>query len=181
MPKPFTEFQKEMAFDRYYAMGAKRDLKELLRNLQGTEAFPDEPPTYSTIKKWSMANNWQEQCKQRDIENAKKVEAKTDREVVKTKAAYRVEIGEIREELKVFRQRVEKLIADATEAIEKKQIKVGGIPELDQVISSLKKFHDMDKDYVKLDLQLIGEGDGQEQRIVFINDTPRPDNANHRN
>ena len=179
MPRPFTEFQKEMAFDAYYAMGAKRDLKGLSVDLQGTENFSDRTPTYKTLRNWSSANNWQEQCKQRDIENAKKVEAKTDREVVKTKAGYRVEIGEIREELKVFRQRVEKLIADATDAIEKKQIKIGGIPELDQVVSSLKKFHDMNKDYVKLDLQVIGEGDGQERQIIFINDTPRPDDGNH--
>lgn len=177
MPRPFTEFQKEMAFDAYYAMGARRDLKRLEGALQGAGEFSEGSPAYKTIRKWSAANNWIERCKQRDIENAKKVEAKTDREVVKTKAAYRIEIGEIREELKVFRQRVEKLIADATNAIEKKRIKIGSIPELDQVISALKKFHDMDKDYIKLDLQLIGEGDGQEQRIIFINDTPRPDDG----
>lgn len=157
MPKPFTEYQKEMAFDQYYAMGAARVLNVLSRDLQGTQYFPDGAPAYRTLRQWSTDYQWQERCKQRDIENSSKQHAKTDREVVKTKAGYRVEIGEIREQLSVFRQRYEKLIADATEAVEKGEIKITSIGEMDQVASSLKKFHDMNKDYVKVDLQLIGE------------------------
>jgi hypothetical protein len=166
MPKPFTEFQKEMAFDRYYAMGAKRDLKELLRNLQGTEAFPDGPPTYSTIKKWSMANNWQEQCKQRDIENAKKVEAKTDREVVKTKAAYRVEISKDLEELDAIGSRIIWLLADVANKIQSEEaednesgsiIEIKSIEDLDKMMASLKKYRDIKKDLINMDLKLIGE------------------------
>jgi uncharacterized protein YktA (UPF0223 family) len=35
--KAFTEFQKEVAFDAYYAMGAARDLKALSISLQDTK------------------------------------------------------------------------------------------------------------------------------------------------
>lgn len=164
-----------MAFDAYYAMGARRDLQELLRNLQGTDNFPDGPPTYSTIKKWSMANHWQARCKQRDIENSSKQHKKTDREVVNTKAAYRVEIGETREQLSVFRQRSEKLIADATDAIEKKEIKISTIGELNQVISSLKQYHDLNKDYVKLDLGLIHEVGEISGDITVVTAIQRPE------
>jgi hypothetical protein len=116
-------------------------------------------PSVDSLKLWSRRDNWQARCKQRDIENSKKVEARTDREVVKTKAGYRVEIAEVREELGVFRQRSEKLIADATEAIEKGTIKITSIEDLDRVVSSLKKFHDLNKDYIKQDLVLMGEAD----------------------
>lgn len=157
MGKAFTEYQKEMAFDRYYAMGAKRELKRLAGGLAEAEEFKDGSPAWKTLKKWSAANNWQERCKQRDIENSSKQHEKTDREVVKTKAAYRIEIGETREQLELFRTRFEKLIADATEAIEKGRIKINDVNELDRVASSLKKLHDLNKDYIHLDLKLVGE------------------------
>lgn len=157
MGKLFTEYQREMAFDQYYAMGRARSLNELCMNLADTEVFKSGSPALQTLKTWSRDNQWQERCKQRDIENSKPRQKETDREVVKTKAGYRVEIGEIREELTVFRQRVEKLIADATEAIEKKEIRITSVGELDTVTSSLKKYHDMNKDYINTDLKLIGE------------------------
>ena len=163
--KPFTEFQKEAAFDQYYAMGARRELKRLAGGLRGAEDFKDGSPAWKTLKKWSAANNWQERCKQRDIENSKPRQKQTDKEVIKTKAAYRVEIGETREQLELFRTRFEKLIADATEDIEKGEIKIHDVNELDRVASGLKKMHDLNKDYLKLDLEIIGEDPQQNQSL----------------
>ena len=76
MKKPFTQYQREIAFDRYYAMGESRDLGKLALGLQGTENFIENAPCRSTITKWSMEENWQERCTIRDIENAGKVQAK---------------------------------------------------------------------------------------------------------
>lgn len=178
MARAFTEFQKEAAFDTYYAMGAKRDLKELIRNLEGTEEFPDKQPTYSTIKKWSMANNWQERCKQRDIENSKPRQAKTDKEVVKTKADYRAEIGKDLKDIDAIGSRIIKLLADVAQKLESEgktedgkdkppAIEIKTIEELDKMVGSLKKYRDIKKDLVKLDLELIGESEGL--RDVSIN------------
>ena len=113
--------------------------------------------TSRTLLRWAKAFNWKERIVQRDLEINRKTEEKTNKAIVNTKADYRAEIAKDLKSLKLFRQRSEKLIADATEAIEKKQIKITSVEELDRVVSSLKKYHDIQKDYVNLDLKLIGE------------------------
>lgn len=168
MPKPFTEYQKEIAFDQYYAMGANRDLKRLVGGLQGAEEFKDGIPAWRTLKKWSAACNWQERCKQRDIENAQPRIKKTDREVVKTKASYRVEIDKDLQDLDAIGSRIMRLLADVGDKIgvvesgdseENKQtvIEITSIEDIDKMMSSLKKYRDIKKDLMNLDLKLIGE------------------------
>lgn len=169
MPRPFTEFQKEMAFDAYYAMGAARDIKRLEGGLKGAEEFKDGSPAWRTLKKWSAAHNWQERCKQRDIDNSKPRQKQTDREVVKTKASYRVEISKDLGELDAIGSRIVRLLADVANKIqsddsegsdEKKPapvIEIKSIEDLDKMMTSLKKYRDIKKDLMNLDLKLIGE------------------------
>jgi hypothetical protein len=138
------------AFDEYYAMGDGRSLRSLADH---------RDVTIRTLARWSKKFNWQERIIQRDLEINKRTEEKTNKAIVNTKADYRADIKENRDSLKTIRQRYEKLIADATEAIEKGEIKATTVKELDSIASSLKKLHDLDKDYVKLDLLLTGEAD----------------------
>lgn len=166
MARAFTEYQKEMAFDAYYAIGSNRDLKRLVGTLQGTEFFPLGVPAYKTLRTWSSKNNWQERCKQRDIENSSKQHAKTDREVVKTKATYRVEINKDLGELDAIGSRIMRLLADVANKIQSDDseddkpgtiIEINSIEDLDKVMTSLKKYKDIKKDLINLDLKLIGE------------------------
>ena len=110
-----------------------------------------------TVQRWSNAFNWKLRIIQRDLEINKRVEQKTNTQIVNTKADYRAGIKTKLASLEVIRQRYEKLIADATEAIESGEIKIHDVNELDRVTASLKKVHDLDKDYIVLDLKLIGE------------------------
>jgi len=68
------------AFEYYYSLGDKRSLKKVA--LQYTCSIP-------AVKKWSIAFNWQDRIELRDIDNGKKLEAKTDKAVVNSKADYR--------------------------------------------------------------------------------------------
>lgn len=136
------------AFDHYYSMGTDRSLVSLAGHCGVSE---------KTAKRWSKAFNWQQRIIQRDLEINKKVEDKTDKAIVNTKADYRAGIGKDLASLELFRQRAEKLITDATDLIEDGEIKIVSIEDLDRVTSTLKKFHDLKKDYIKLDLILVGE------------------------
>ena len=67
------------AFDFYYSLGNKRNLSEV------AERF--DISTTST-KKWSKAFSWQERVKERDMNNASKIEKITNRTIVQEKAKY---------------------------------------------------------------------------------------------
>jgi hypothetical protein len=152
--KPFTTFQKEIAFDVYYAMGERRDLGQLAINLQSTDDFEDGAPKIGTLKVWSTKENWQQRCELRDIENSQKVQAKTDRAVVNAKADWRKDIS-------LAVQPVKAAINSAI--VKKKDEKTGeekavlnftveNAKDLALMIGSLEKM-------VKTDLVLIGESD----------------------
>ena len=148
------------AFDYYYSLGEKRGYPQVASEFTVSR---------TSVKKWSKAFNWKERIIQRDLENNKKVEGKTNNAIVNTKADYRAGIGKDLKSLELFRQRAEKLIADATDLIENGAIKIKSIEDLDKVTSTLKKYHDPKKDYVKLDLELMGESpDGSP--IIIVND-----------
>lgn len=166
MPKPYTEYQKEIAFDQYYAMGEGRNLDRLVLDLVNTAEFENRSPSLASLKLWSRDNNWQERCKQRDIENSKPRQKATDKEVVKTKAAYRVEIGAELQELDAIGSRIIKLLADVDKKIQSDDsedketsaiIEINSIEDLDKVMTSLKKYKDIKKDLRNQDLKLIGE------------------------
>jgi len=82
------------AFEYYYSLGDKRTLKKV--SLQYTCSVPG-------VKKWSKAFNWQDRIELRDINNGKKLEAKTDKAVVNSKADYRALIKKV---VKEFEQKL---------------------------------------------------------------------------
>lgn len=148
------------AFDKYYAMGKGRTLRSLADHQGVTER---------TVKRWSTNFHWQDRISQRDIENGKKILAKTDRVVVNTKADYRAQIKKELIALPVFRQRYEALISKAKEPIEEGKIKVMTVGELKLLSASLKELHSIEMDLKKLDLALIGESGEQETVVIHVN------------
>lgn len=136
------------AFDYYYSLGEDRTYV----SVSGRFSVASR-----TVERWAKALNWKERVIQRDLEVNKRVEKKTTNAIVNTKADYRAEIAKNLDSLKTIRQQAEKLIADATAKIASGEIKINDVNELDRVTSTLKKLHDLDKDYVLLDLKLVGE------------------------
>lgn len=136
------------AFDTYYAMGEDRSFVSAASQCSVSER---------TIARWAKAFNWKNRIIQRDITINQRTEEKTNKAIVNTKADYRAGIAKNLESLTTIRQRYEKLISDATAKIESGEIKAETVKDLDSIASSLKKLHDLDKDYIKLDLLLVGE------------------------
>jgi hypothetical protein len=136
------------AFDAYYSMGEDRSL----RLLAG-----DRGVSVKTAKKWSTEFNWQLRITQRDFTINERTEEKTNKAIVNTKADYRAGIAKDLASLKTIREGYKKLVDDAIKAIQEGEIKISDAKEFDTVISSLKKLYDLDKDYIKLDLGLVGE------------------------
>lgn len=136
------------AFDYYYSLGSDRSCQQVATEFTVSR---------TSVQKWKKAFNWIERIIQRDLEINKKTEEKTNKAIVNTKADYRAGIAKDLDSLSTIRQRYEKLIADATEKIEKGEIEAEGIDDLDRLASSLKKLHDLNKDYINLDLKLVGE------------------------
>ena len=108
------------AFEYYYSLGNKRSL------LQVAEKFD---VTVQAVGKWSVAHNWQERIEQRDIENGRRLEKKTDDTIIETKARYR--------------KIIKACIARGVELIKTGKIKPETIQDLERLI--------------KTDMLLIGE------------------------
>ena len=93
----------KQAFNFYYA-------------LSDTRALPQVSQEFSislvTAKRWSKAFSWQERIEQRDIGNAKKLEAKIDKAIVNSRAEYRTLIKkvvrEFEKKLKAGKIRIDK-------------------------------------------------------------------------
>ncbi len=148
------------AFDYYYSLGAERSFSAVVVHCKCSAR---------AVANWSKEFNWQERIIQRDLEINKKTEDKTDKAIVNTKADYRASIGKDLKSLDLFKQRAERLIADFSELVEDGKVKITSIDEFDKVTATLKKFYDIKKDAVKLDLELMGEAaDGG--HIIIIND-----------
>jgi hypothetical protein len=146
-------------------MGEQRELKGLAMGLQGAEGFIDGAPTWKTLKSWSAANNWQQRCELRDIENSQKVQAKTDRVVVNTKADYR---NDIRLSLQPVKAAINSAIVtkeDPKTGEEKAVLNfsVEDAKDLAQMVNSLEKL-------IKADLLLMGEADSRGEQVVIVND-----------
>jgi len=80
-------------FELYYAMDSERSLSKLRKKLMSPECS----------QKWSKSFNWQDRIELRDIDNGKKLEAKTDKAVVNSKADYRALIRKV---VKEFEQKL---------------------------------------------------------------------------
>ena len=147
------------AFDYYYSLGEARNFASVSAHCGFSER---------SIAAWSIEFNWQRRIAQRDIENGKKIQAKTDRAIVNTKADYRRDIAKDRQELRALRTRYERLVADSKERIEKGEIVATTTKELRELASALKHLHDIERDMLKLDLVLIGEPGSNEEISLKI-------------
>jgi hypothetical protein len=108
------------AFEYYYSLGAGRSITEVARQHNAGRA---------SVAKWSKAFSWQERVEQRDIENAKRLEKRTNDTVVAAKADYR----------KIVRAAIKHWV---------ERFKQGGI--------DIRDTRDLER-LVKLDLLLMGE------------------------
>ena len=82
------------AFEYYYSLDKGRNLSSVAVQFKVSER---------SVAKWSKNFNWQTRLEQRDIENGKRLEKKTDKNVVNSKADYR-EL--IRQTVEIYKQRL---------------------------------------------------------------------------
>ena len=109
-----------------------------------------------TLKSWSKAFNWQKRIEQRDIEIGNKLEKKTNKIVLNTKADYR---KEIQNSMKVLIGAIRTAFTKGIDGKLKLNIAVTSINDLNQIINSTEKL-------IKLDMDLIGEGTNEEIKII---------------
>lgn len=79
MPKVETLRHKE-AFEYYYSLGEKRNLIDVAEHVGVSK---------TAAEGWSSDFGWRDRVVQRDIDNAKKLEKKTNKAVIDEKAKYR--------------------------------------------------------------------------------------------
>ena len=84
----------KQAFEYYYSLGENRGLRKVAQKFN---------VTLTAVANWSRAFNWQERLEQRDIENAKKLEAEVNKAIVSSKADYRALIKKV---VKEFEERL---------------------------------------------------------------------------
>lgn len=116
------------SFEYYYTLGDKRSIPKVAQKYSVSVA---------AVKKWSRAFNWQERVEQRDIENAKRLEKKTDAVIVNEKAKYRAVIKEA--------------FAKFEENLKKGKVAVETVQDAERL--------------VKLDLLIMGESPGDEGEL----------------
>jgi len=141
-------------FELYYSIGSKRSLEKLLDKLHQNST--ETAPSLRTLKSWSKAFNWQKRIEQRDIEIGNKLEKKTNKIVLNTKADYR---KEIQNSMKVLKGAIRTAFTKGIDGKLKLNIAVTSINDLNQIINSTEKL-------IKLDMDLIGEGTNEEIKII---------------
>ena len=108
------------AFEYYYGLGQSRSLVAVASQFNVSER---------TVARWSKNFAWQERIEQRDIENAKHLEKKTNEVVVNEKANYR--------------KIIKAAIGDFVRRMASGDVTVNSVSDLERL--------------VKLDLLLMGE------------------------
>ena len=128
-----------------------REIFEYYYSVHGTQGLRDVAQKYhvslTSLGNWSKAFNWQERIEQRDIENGKRLEQKTNEAVIDSKANYR---KEIKVSLSVLKASLNDLIEKMKKNDNKAVIEIN---TLDQ----LNIFTNMYEKMVKLDMLLMGE------------------------
>jgi len=122
------------AFDYYYSLGDRRALPLVATKFTVSR---------QSVSKWKKEFNWEGRVQQRDIDNARRIERKTDNTIVNSKADYRKDIKAV---LGYFKA----AINTARENLQSGAIKAESIDDM----SKLAKAFDT---LVKLDLLLMGE------------------------
>jgi transposase len=69
------------AFDYYYSLSHDRSYPQVASEFT---------VSLTSVKKWAKAFNWQQRVKERDINNSKKLEERTDTSIVDARAKYLV-------------------------------------------------------------------------------------------
>jgi len=133
------------AFDYYYSLGAARSYTEVARKFNVSR---------TSLAKWAKAFNWMDRIAQRDIENSKKIQAKTDRTIVNTKADYRRDVRLALQPLKAAINKV--IVKNPDTGKPEVKIPIDEARDLASVIVSFEKL-------IKLDLVLMGEADSHTQ------------------
>jgi len=136
------------AFDYYYALGAERSYPKVASKFTVSR---------TSVKKWSKEFNWQERIVQRDIENSRKVQEKTDKAVVNTKADYR---RDIRRALQPVKAAINKAIVKNPETGEL-EVRIP-IVEAKDLASVVGAFNTL----ARLDMLLMGEADSRNETQV---------------
>ena len=151
MPKVETKRHIE-AFDEYYAMGKDRNLVAVARQCSAGER---------TVARWSKDFNWQGRVAQRDLENGKKIMAKTDKTVVNTKADYR---RDIRLAFQPVKAAINKVIVKNEETGELEvKLNMDDGRQLAAVVAAFATL-------AKLDLLLMGEADSRTDNTFKLYD-----------
>lgn len=134
------------AFEYYYSLGAERNLEKV------SQKYSVSVPA---VKKWSKNFNWQFRVEQRDIENGKKIEQKTNNEVINAKADFRKTIFSVHQNLK----------KSLNELIRRNEtIQIIDIRDLEKAVIVLDKI-------ARLDMGLVGEnieGEATDDNIAGI-------------
>jgi uncharacterized protein YjcR len=120
------------AFEYYYSLGDKRTLKQVAEKFEVSD---------NSARKWSHYFNWQQRIIDRDEENAKKLEKKTNTSIVQEKAKYR----------KIIQDSINSYMGN----LDKGNIEITNVADLEKLI--------------KLDLLLMGEATDK-QKIEYTGD-----------
>ena len=153
-------YHKEV-FELYYAMGSSRSLLKLQKYLMSDKCPVNvrKKYNYRTLRRWARAFNWQYRIQQRDIEIGKKIEKKTNKEVLNSKADYRKEISD---NLRILKAGIRKALIPVIEN-GKKKVKIGfdinNANDLSKLMNAYEKL-------VRLDLDLLGEGSANTESLA---------------
>lgn len=154
--KEETPFQREV-FNIYYSMGNERSIKNLhsyLMRLKEEGKIEEEVPCERTLKRWSKLFNWQLRIKQKNIEVNKKLNEQLDEDVLEIKANYRNIIRTLLEEqMQILKEYKE----------QNKSIQIKGVRDLREIVQMVETL-------INLDLELIGEKEGEQIKIVISNE-----------
>lgn len=119
------------AFEYYYSLGEKRNLIAVALQCKCSER---------AVANWSKIFNWQTRVQQRDIENARNLEKKTNKEVINAKADFRRTIFAVHQLLKEALNKF----------IKRHELDVKGLKDLNISVVILDKL-------ARLEMGLVGE------------------------
>ena len=127
------ELHHREAFEYYYGLGENRSL----RLVSGEYKVSGK-----TAAKWSKSFNWQERIEQRDMENSRLLEKKTNNTIVNEKANYR----------KIIKAAIGKFVKNLQEG----KVDISSVQDAERL--------------VKLDLLLMGEATERGEVVQIVDD-----------
>lgn len=141
------------AFDYYYSLGEKRSYPQVADKFTVSR---------TSIKVWSKEFKWQNEIIKRDKKNALKLQAKTDKAILKTKAEYR---KEIQDSLSLLRG----TLALLAEKVKGKTIKADSAKDLAILVKAQELL-------IRCEQFLSGEVDSRPEQVItlqYVDPVPR--------